>query len=89
MAIRTFFKAVAVALCVTGVLGHPSLTPEEMVEYKDLQSQHTEALGRCLESPHLQAINARMFEERSETVREVLKARGLVVENPGKRDPQR
>jgi hypothetical protein len=84
MIISYFLKFATVALLGTTVLTHPMLSPEELVDYHAVVARHTEALGRCLEAPHMQEINARMLDHRRTTVQRLRKARGIEVRD-GKR----
>ncbi|KAF2275780.1 aromatic compound dioxygenase [Westerdykella ornata] len=79
MAISTLSKFTLVLLTLLSafVFAHPRFSTEEIAQYRDLVARHTEALGRCLESPHLRELNTRMLDGYATTAVKLRKARGL------------
>ncbi|KAF2735612.1 aromatic compound dioxygenase [Polyplosphaeria fusca] len=79
MAQFNIFVLALVAIFAGCALAHPELSDRELAEYQDLVSQNTEALGRCLESPELQTINARIEADRTAALKHIRQARGIDV----------
>lgn len=70
-------RLLVAALAMAGAKAHPHLSPEEMADYQREITRSTETLGRCLELPGMQRLNARMAAQRSEALQHLRKARGI------------
>jgi predicted transcriptional regulator len=62
------------------VSAHQMLSPDELAEYHYNLKRDGEALSRCLESPEMRELNARMLIHRDQTLRHIRKARSLETE---------
>ncbi|KAL1612129.1 hypothetical protein SLS60_000352 [Paraconiothyrium brasiliense] len=80
MILSKLLRFAVVATAVLGVTAHEKRSPKEMTEYHNQVARDSEALTRCLDTPDLKALNARLTVERRESFHRLRKARGIDVQ---------
>lgn len=85
MLFMKILRLAVLAVAAVGVSAHAKRTSAEMTEYRRQVVRDTEALSKCLDTPELKELNARMIAQRRETLGHMRKARGINVRPRGTR----